>query len=66
MKAKLGQPLFVDAYVRGTTYMDGGHDISDAPEVGADLVEIGIGYICPHGIACRSCNTRHEHCTDCK
>lgn len=52
--------------IRGATYQDGGVAISEASEEGASLIDEGYTYVCPHGILCRSLETRDQDCPDCK
>lgn len=63
--AALGEEICAAGEDRGTQYADGGFDISDASESGAEMIDAGIGYVCPHMVACASCGDRAEHCSQC-
>jgi len=68
MDSKTYQPgdrASVEPVSIGTRYADGGVDISNATRQGAALIGAGVGYICPHGIACSSLWDRESQCEQC-
>ena len=52
MEITVGQRnVSVPVEAMGTRYLDGGYDISEASEIGYEIVKNGVGYIDRHGTA---------------
>jgi len=62
----IGKKIQVNLTSRGTTYVDGGYEISNATEEGCNILDAGISYICPHRTACGSLSSREDDCPQCK